>query len=254
MPEYIAAFPKLRTVLIGPVPGDPVASGTQLLGALASINPTSCPGDNWKLWIAPGVYDLAGNPLVMKPCVDIEGAGERATTITAAIDCPAATVIGASNTELRMVTIESTLNNNAPTCAFRSDADTMKLSDVTLLSVGTSAIGLSVDNGSSLTLTRVTINASGGWVGIGIDANASSLTWTDVTVVASGGAGDSAVLAHSSRLTIYRSRVTGVPDMAIYTDAPGWARVAHSQLEGGLSPGIACVGNYDANLAPVTCP
>jgi hypothetical protein len=257
--EDTAAFPKLRTVLVGPIPGDPVASGTGLLNALASINPTSCPGDNWRLWIAPGVYDLGGSSLVMKPCVDIEGAGERATKITRAGNnlgghCTSAahTVIAASYTELRLLTIESI--NSGTSCALLADGASTKLAQVTLLSSGTNGYGLSVANASSLTLTDVTINAAGGWVDVGIDANASSLTLTDVTVVASGFAGDFAVSAHSSALTIYRSRVAGTTQTAIYTNAPGLTRVAHSQLEGGLSPGIACIGNYDANLAPVTCP
>jgi len=119
-------FRKFRTVLVGPVPGNPAASGTRLLNALPSINPASCPGDNWKLWIAPGVYDLGSATLVMKPCVDIEGAGERATKVTAAGDgCEAATVIAANDTELRMLTIEST--NSFSTCALHADGDTVKL-------------------------------------------------------------------------------------------------------------------------------
>jgi hypothetical protein len=245
-------FRRFRTVLVGPIPGDPVASGTRLLNALASINPASCPGDNWKLWIAPGVYDLGSSSLVMKPCVDIEGAGERATKIAAAGgSCEAATVIAASNTELRLLTIEST---SFTACALHADGDTMKLAQVTLFSSGVNAFGLSADNGSSLSLTHVTITASDGWAAYGIVANASSLTLTETTVVASGAAGDFAVSAQSSPLTIYHSRVAGTTQTAIYTDAPGLARVAHSQLEGGLSPGIACTGNYDANLAPVTCP
>lgn len=256
-----ATFPRFRTVLVGPIPGDPVASGTRLLNALASINPTSCPGDNWRLWIAPGVYDLGGTSLAMKPCVDIEGAGERATKITAAVtvfDGCEGTVIAASNAELRMLTIEST--NAFTSCALSAVGASPKLVQVTLLASGTmNSIGLDAYNASSLSLTHVTITASGPvFVTYGIAADASSLTLADVTVVASGGQGNFAVSAQSSTLIVYRSRLAAAPaslgSAAIGSGGGLTARVAHSQLEGGLAPGIACIGNYDANLAPVTCP
>jgi hypothetical protein len=160
-------------------------------------------------------------------------------------------VIAASNTELRTLTIEG--SNSFTTCALHAGGATMKLAQVTLLSSASgNGVGLSANDTSSLSLTHVTISASGGFVSYGIEASASSLTLTDVTVVASGGAGAFAVSAQSSPLIVYRSRLAGT-QTAIHAD-PGLARVAHSQLQGGLAPGIACIGNYDGNFAPVTCP
>ena len=248
----------LRTVLVGPTPGDPVASGVRLLAALASIAPSSCPGDNWLLWIAPGVYDLGGASLVMKPCVDVEGAGERATTVTSTGDgCAAATVIAARHSELRQLTIQNKGHN--PACAVRADGATTRLSYVTMLAgrVGTfSAIGITAENAPSVTLDHVTILSTGWWFAHGVEATGSSMTLTDVSVVVSGDLGNVAVGADSSTLIVSRSRLAASNGNTIATSGGLTARVAYSELDGylGLPPGMSCIGNYDANLAPVTCP
>jgi hypothetical protein len=72
----------LRTVIVTPVPGDPVASGAALLQALAGV--VDAASDNpYLLKLEPGVYDLGSDSLVMKPFVDVEGSGEGVTRVTA---------------------------------------------------------------------------------------------------------------------------------------------------------------------------
>ena len=251
----------LRTVSVGPIPGDPLASGTRLLEALASINPSSCPGDNWRLAIAPGLYDLGGASLVMKPCVDVEGAGQRATKVTSAGDgCAAATVIAASDTELRLLTIESTWKGlQTPACAVRADGTGTRLSDVTLLAgvaATTGAVGIAAANAPSLTLDRVRIASTGWFLAHGVEVTGTSLALTDVAVVVAGDLGNVAVVADSSTLTVSRSRLVAPNGNAIASSFGLTARVVHTQIEGdlGLPSGMACFGNYDAALAPVTCP
>jgi hypothetical protein len=96
------ASAQIRTVLVSPVPGNPVASGTALQNALAGI---SSPSDTnrWLLKIEPGIYDLQAGSLQMRSWVDIEGAGINVTTIRSS----ETTIIGASNAELRMLTVEA---------------------------------------------------------------------------------------------------------------------------------------------------
>lgn len=110
---------QIRTVLVSPVPGDPVASGTNLRNALAGITSPSST-NRWLLKIEPGIYQLQGDALVMRPWVDIEGSGIGMTTISLASPTNATvpTISGASNAELRMLTVESTavlamFNSNA---------------------------------------------------------------------------------------------------------------------------------------------
>lgn len=102
---------QIRTVLVSPVPGDPIASGTNLRNALANISSPSST-NRWLLKIEPGIYQLQGTALQMRPWVDIEGSGIGVTTIR--LSSPAtsgvSTISGASNTELRMLTVEATEN------------------------------------------------------------------------------------------------------------------------------------------------
>src|ERR1041384_6430129 len=71
---------QIRTVLVSPVPGDPIASGTNLRNALDNI-PSPSSTNRWLVKIEPGIYQLQGNALSMRPWVDIEGSGIGVTTI-----------------------------------------------------------------------------------------------------------------------------------------------------------------------------
>lgn len=100
---------QIRTVLVSPVPGDPVASGTALRNALAGISSPSAT-NRWLLKIEPGIYDVGGTSLVMRPYVDVEGSGIDATTIRGNGDASEynnATILGADNAELRLLTVQA---------------------------------------------------------------------------------------------------------------------------------------------------
>ena len=79
-----------------------------LEGALNDITDASA-SNPYLLKIEPGIYDLYEDSLVMKPFVDVEGSGEGVTIILAngndTLD--RGTVVGASNVEIRSLTIES---------------------------------------------------------------------------------------------------------------------------------------------------
>jgi hypothetical protein len=101
---------QIRTVLVSPVPGNPVASGTALQNALAGISSPSAT-NRWLLKIEPGIYDVGGTSLPMRAYVDIEGSGIEATTIRGNGDASAfqnATILGADNAELRFLTVQAT--------------------------------------------------------------------------------------------------------------------------------------------------
>jgi hypothetical protein len=100
---------QIRTVIVSPVPGDPVASGTALRKELAGISSPSAT-NRWLLKIEPGTYDVGGTSLVMRPYVDVEGSGIDATTIKGNGDASGfenATIAGAENTELRLLTVQA---------------------------------------------------------------------------------------------------------------------------------------------------
>ena len=101
------ASAQIRTVIVSPVPGNPVASGTALQNALAGISAPS-ETNRWLLKIEPGTYDMQSNSLQMRPWIDIEGSGINVTTIRSS----QTTIRGASNAELRMLTVEAIGNQS----------------------------------------------------------------------------------------------------------------------------------------------
>ena len=114
------ASAQIRTVLVSPVPGDPIASGTALRNALAGI-PSPSQTNPWLLKIEPGIYQLQDTSLQMRPWVNIEGAGVDVTTIRM-VSGPA-TIVGASNAELRMMTVEATGQSLAVVAMFNENAN-----------------------------------------------------------------------------------------------------------------------------------
>jgi hypothetical protein len=107
---------QIRTVLVSPVPGDPLASGNALRNALAGISSPSST-NRWLLKVEPGIYDVGTTSLQMRSWVDIEGSGIGVTTIRGSVTTfYNATIHGASNAELRLLTVEASGNvgNFAP--------------------------------------------------------------------------------------------------------------------------------------------
>lgn len=153
-----------RTVHVSPVAGNPAASGARLLGALDGI--TTASADNpWLLKIEPGVYDLAGQSLVMKAYVDVEGSGEGVTTVRSTVD-RVGTVQGAEHAELRGLTVVNTGAMDA--MALVSGAGTFAASRVTCLAQGgsRSAAG-AVNYADGGTFRDMTVRAEGGDVATG---------------------------------------------------------------------------------------
>ena len=103
---------QIRTVLVSPVPGNPVASGTALRNALAGISSPSS-SNPWLLKIEPGIYDVGTISLQMRSWVDIEGSGIGVTTIRGSAADFNATINGANNAELRLLTVEAALGSAA---------------------------------------------------------------------------------------------------------------------------------------------
>jgi hypothetical protein len=142
---------------------------TSIMAALNSVpsglyNATSgaC-GARYLVKVLPGTYN---ERVTMKPCVDIEGSGELATTLAAPgganLDAASAVVIGANAAELRFLTVANTDGRAA------------------------NAIGL-YNNVASPRLTHVTATVSGGITNYGVYNYFSSPAIADVTVTAMDG-------------------------------------------------------------------
>lgn len=251
----------VRTVVVSPVPGDPLASGTALLNALAGI--TEASADNpYLLKIEPGVYDLGTSALVMKEWVDIEGSGELVTTIKSSGSSSGGTgtVVGADNAELRFLTVENTGGNTYATAIY-NDSSSPRLTHVTATATNSGATysyGVRNDS-SSPTMTNVTVTATAsGGNALGVLNYRSSATMTNVTVTGEYGIYNWAASGGPYTVTVDHSRIVG-SDNTIFNESGFFTTfVGASQLDGGPveGEGMTCAGVYneDYNFYADTCP
>jgi hypothetical protein len=162
-----AAVAQPTTVYVSPVSGNPVASGTALLNALAGITDNSVS----KLYVVkldPGVYSLSSTELVMKPYVDIEGSGQVSTIISGVGNSDGSyttgTVQTAAQAELRNLQVASAgwSQLNSIGIYVPAGANT-RIRDVTVTAGGGSNNNWGIRSlGASPVIQNVTINVSGG--------------------------------------------------------------------------------------------
>ncbi len=158
---------------------------TSIQSALDSITDASST-NRYLVWIAPGVYT---ETVTMKQYVDIEGSGELTTKITypGMGTWAIGTVNGASNAELRFLTVEST-GGNLYAVAILNSAASPRLTHVTAIASGGTTDNRAVSSaGSTLIMTNVTATAAGGNNAYGMVNGTSSVTMTNVSAIASGG-------------------------------------------------------------------
>jgi hypothetical protein len=160
--------PFVRTVVVNPVPGDPVGSGTQLLTRYASITGPSITNP-YVVKIEPGVYYLGTFTLPMRPFVDIEGSGEGVTILYSVADANG-TIAGSEACELRSLTVLNRGPNNA--IAVKNLANTFSMRNLTAIAQGGTlgSTGIS-DNGLSTRLRSVTAKASGSSSSTGLSSH-----------------------------------------------------------------------------------
>lgn len=194
-----SASPYHNVIVIAKSGGDFVS----VQKALDSITDNS-PSNRYLIWVAPGIYT---ETVTMKPYVDIEGAGEMSTRIVNSGAAPpyGPTLVGASNAELRYLTVES--RNSLLTTAILNANASPSLLHVTAISSlpaseasgGTRAVigsspdiamnyGIHNTNGSSPIMTYVTVSTTVGLnaLGYGIYNDSSSPVMNNVTISISG--------------------------------------------------------------------
>jgi hypothetical protein len=253
-----------RTVVVSPQDGaTPTENGDALLDALDGI--TGATAENPRLLlIEPGTYDLGNGSLSMKPFVDVEGSGELNTVITSSATLGSCfphpgTVNGASNAEIRFLTVR---NTGAGPCssAISNNSASPRLTHLAAeVTGGGSHHAVFNASNSSPTMTDVTATASGGTFSYGVFNSGSSPTMTDVTATASGGSSANYGVwdQTGSSPTIKQSKLSGTSNSLWHDPAfgGGTAKVALSQLVepvGGSS--FQCFNNYNENMAAVACP
>jgi hypothetical protein len=261
---------------------------TTVSAALASITDAGA-ANRYLVKVMPGVYS---EQVTMKAYVDIEGSGELTTKIsyTGSGSPNTGTVFGASDAELRFLSVENTGGASCAIAIYNSGAS-VRLTHVTASASGGSVTNRTVlNNTGSPVMTNVTISASGGTGGnnSGVENQYASPVMTNVTVSASGNTGYNAgVFNYHASATIQNSVISaggasgtnrGIWNSAssgaytvlvtnsqvsgtttsILNDSHFTVRVAVSQLSGGAVSGstVTCAGVYDEAYAfyASTCP
>jgi hypothetical protein len=211
---------------------DPVASGTALLNAAAAIptsgNDAPSATNPWLLKVGPGIFDLGSGGLSLPPWVELDGAGMSFTTITAA--------------------------NDTWYTVFSSGGNTVSNVTITNWGSGANTYGIYVD-GTTLTLDHVYVEAEGGSShNVGVLLNDAWLDLYDGVIVSDWGVYTAGGQYHAVQAwrTLF-SCSADTYNYAGYEIDLAYTRVPDSLVNNG--PGVyKCIGNYDFNLAPVTCP
>lgn len=168
-------------------------SGGDFSDPIAAINSiTDASGTNpYLVKIMPGVYDLGAGTLVMKEYVDVEGAGENATVLTSSVSGGffpvTATVSGANNSELRLLTVTNTALSGLGV-AISNLNSSPKLTHLTAAVSGSPAYASAILNDhSSPTMNDVTASVTGATSDMYAVYNTeSSPIMTNVSALASG--------------------------------------------------------------------
>jgi hypothetical protein len=204
--------------------------------ALAAITGASA-SNPYLVKVGPGEF---AEQVTMKPFVDIEGAGTGMTTIRAnAGDAPEkGTVIGASNAQLRNLTVKSL----GPGAGYAT------------------AIAVPAGTAFSILNVQALAQAAGAFNGYGLYARGSgaSITAKDVTVITNNGLTNNyGIYAEvSAQVSCRECSITvsaAASAFALYNAGGAPVYAANSQVVGSTSAAI-CAGAYDQNFLPRTCP
>ncbi len=214
---------------------------TTITAALNSITDNSAT-NQYLIRVGPGTYS---ETVTMKPFVDIEGSGELTTKITfiGSASNTTGTVVGASNAELRSLTVENTGGNSYAIAIYNNSAAPSLLHVTATASGGSSNnVGVLNFNGSSPSMTNVTATASGASnSNFGVDNfNSSSPSMTNVTVTASGAAINNYGVYNSSIsspkiVTSIISASGGTTNYGVYSQTSGTVTIDSSKITGSTN-------------------
>jgi hypothetical protein len=223
---------------------------TSIQAALDSILDAG-PGNPYLVWIAPGVYTES---VILKPYVDVEGAGQQVTKIThgGGGSDSIATVVTASNIELRSLTVENT-GGAAYAIAIKNDGTSPLLTDITA--------AIFSDNSASPTIRNSNLLAIGtGFNHYAVNSRDSSFhTIRDSSISAYGGSilNYGVVSTVNSTAYIFNSILWGTTAAVHMLNSTG--RIAISEVVGGATTAgtgtLVCVGAYNLSFVALnaTC-
>jgi hypothetical protein len=234
---------------------------TSIQSALNSITDASAT-KRYLVWVAPGIYN---ERVTMKQYVDIEGANTTLTTITygGSATLNTGTVIAASNSEIRFLTVENTGGNIYGVGVYNASTNYFYLFKAHVTAYGAAYhYGVYSTGSSNSVFTNSAFTATGeqGDVEYGIYNYNSSLTVQYSQVRALGGGSSYGIYNQGSggsySVILRDAQIVG-STATLRNDTAYTFQVAVSQLNGGaVSGNITCAGVYDENFtfSASTCP
>ncbi len=246
-----------QNVLVVAKSGGNYATISAALAAITDAGDTN----RYLVRVMPGIYS---EQVTMKPYVDIEGSGELATriTYTGSASNTSGTLFGASNAELRFLTVENTGGADWAIAVYNNSASP-RLTHVTAsASGGTSNYAVLDYNAPSPAMTDLTASASGGADNVGIFNFSSSPVIQNGVIRASGGTNNYGIYNYAINgawtVKVSNSQVTGSTN-TIRNYSYTTTRIGATLLDGGpvYNEGtLTCAGVYDENYTfyASTCP
>jgi hypothetical protein len=230
-------------------------NGAALRAALASITDAS-QAKPYVLQLAPGVYELGGTPLAMKPDVSIAGAGADATRIAGDVghnSLGVALIQGATRTVLRDLTIVNRGDVNARLHATLTLFDaTMRIEDAVLEAHAANDDGIAlVMSLASVEVRDSRLESDSAGVGRAATALAGSRLWIRGSELVARGAWAYGLSVHDAGTSaIVENSALVSSGEAVWANA-GQAQVGASRIVGAAGGNVTCVGSYDGRFDPV---
>jgi hypothetical protein len=263
-PAQGAALSRFGRNLIVVLGSDTADNCAQLLAALDAAGADASNTNRYTVKITAGIVDCGDTAISMRSFVDIEGSGERSTTISSEVEGVfdgSGTVNGADDAELRDLTVENPGGGTSAIAISNNDASP-RLTHVTASASGSEAnIGVRNVFGANPLMVGVTATGSGGVDATGVLNSDSSPTMIGLDAKASGSSDTACgVFNGASSSPTIRDSVTegtGPSDSeGIFNETGNSANVVNTQIINGVSgPGFKCVGAYDASFTALgaTC-
>jgi len=192
--RFAERFAGYENLIVVAKQGGDFSSVTEAVDAIGvdPVYAAASPTNRYLIYIAPGIYE--DEHILMKEYVDIEGSGQGVTVLTSiggsnGLKPESATLVGASNAELRQLTVENVSSGPGNwTFAIYTAANT-SFSDVTAMaSGGGRPRGMVVHGGAVAFLQDVSLIASGGSVSNnGLDVFQASALGDRIFANVSGG-------------------------------------------------------------------
>jgi hypothetical protein len=251
-----------RNVIVVARSGGDFAAVQKALNSITDNSPTN----RYLVWVAPGTYT---ETVTMKQYVDIEGAGEMVTRIVSAGGANSATLFGASNAELRYLTVESTASPAYATAIWNANASPSLLHVTAISSLPTSdgtsnmsdsspdiwlAYGIRNTSSSSPIMMDVTVSTTVGLnaLGYGMYNDSSSPMMKNVKVSISGGnIGNYGMYNNNSSPTMEDVTISssgGTGNVGVYNNNSS-STMKDVTISSSRGPGV---GNYGSGNFSVT--